>query len=155
MSARPQLKLVTEAVQQNSAPMDPTRRVFDHWVAMNGRMVARCKLGPTRRQAINAWLTVYDEDQLLAAIEGMAADPLEGCNPGQRAAMRELEWLLASESRIERWSELGFTLRDELAAADRRCAAPVVADEPVVDPAEAAAARARLVALARRRRGEG
>lgn len=153
MSARPQLRLVTEPVQLPVSSNDPTRRVFDHWVAMNGRMPQRCKLGPTRRQVINAWLLVYDEDQVLAAIEGMAADPLEGCNPGQRAAMRELEWLLQSESRIERWAELGYAMRDELAAQDARGAAPVPDDEPVVDPEQAAAARARLVALARQRRG--
>lgn len=151
MSARPQLRLVPDAFAPQAAPSDPTRRIFDHWVTMNGRLVARCKLGPTRRQAINAWLTVYDEDQLMAAVEGMAADPLEGCNPGQRAAMRELEWLLASEARIERWSDLGYAVREDLQASARQPVQPQ--PEPADDPAAAAAARARLAAYVAQRRG--
>ena len=154
---QPQLKLVqTPVVAFSGASADPTRRVFEHWLVMAGRSPARCKLGPTRRQAINAWLTVYDEDMLCAAVEGMASDPLEGCNPSMRAAMRELEWLISSEARIERWAERGFALREQLEAeaaeeARRRAAPPPVVE--VEDPAAVAQARQRLADLAARCRG--
>ena len=99
--AQPQLKLVIDAPAIGATPQDATRRIFEHWLLMLGKSPRRCKLGTTRRAAINAALTVYDEDTLLLTMEGIAADPLEGKPESMRAAMRELEWLLASEARID------------------------------------------------------
>lgn len=134
---------------------DPTRQVFEHWLYMLGRSPMRCKLGPTRCAAVNGALAIgYDVDTLLLAIEGMAGDPLDGCTPRMQQAMRELEWLLASEARIEQWADKGDALRQASVQAQRRPA--VVEDEPEqVDPAEAERARERLRAFAAARREGG
>lgn len=149
--ALPQLKLVdSQAPGFNLRTSDPARRVFEHWLFVNGRNPRRCKMGPTRRMAIQAALAMgYDVDTLMAAVEGMAADPLDavgGESPAardrMRDAMREIEWLMARESRIERWAEKGDALRAQVDA-------PPPADElqaPAVDPAAEAAARAQLLA---------
>lgn len=148
--ANPQLRLVQEAPPgMNLTTTDSARRVFEHWLFVNGRNPRRCKMGPTRRMAIQAALAMgYDTDTLMAAVEGMAADPLDAVGGESQAArdrmrdaMREIEWLMAREARIERWAEKGDALR---AQAD----APVVTDAqqaPAVDPAAEAAARARLL----------
>jgi hypothetical protein len=149
--AQPQLKLVIDAPAPPAA-QDPTRRIFEHWLFMLGRNPRRCKLGTTRRAAINGALTVYDEETLLLTMEGIAADPLEGKPESMRAAMRELEWLLASEARIERWADKGEQLRLEAARLDARQPDQVVPDVPA-DPVAAAAARDRVRALATAMRG--
>ena len=152
--ANPQLKLVQDTAQDlnTGSSADITRRLFDHWLYMLGRSPRRCKLGPTRRAAINAALAMgYDEDTLLLTLEGIAADPLDGKPETMRAAMRELEWLLARESRIEHWAEIGEALRADAqhqASQALRPAAPVAED----DPAAAAAARERLFKAAKLRR---
>ena len=100
--ATPQLKLVTDPPPGfNHGTRDDTRRVFEHWLAMLGRSPRRCKLGPTRREAINAALAMgYDVETLMLAVDGMAADPLDGArNDGMREQMRELDWLLVREAR--------------------------------------------------------
>lgn len=152
--AQPQLKLVIDAPTASATPQDATRRVFDHWMYMLGRNPRRCKLGPTRRAVINAALTVYDEDTLLLTMEGIAADPLEGKPESMRAAMRELEWLLASEARIERWADKGEALRADAMRLDAlqqaRGDAPPA---PPSDPVATAAARDRVRALAASMRG--
>ena len=152
--AQPQLKLVIDAPATCATPQDATRRIFDHWLYMLGRNPRRCKLGTTRRAAINAALTVYDEETLLLTMEGIAADPLEGKPESMRAAMRELEWLLASEARIERWADKGEALRIDALRLDAlqqaRADAP---PPPVSDPVAAAAARDRVRALAASMRG--
>lgn len=131
------------------AGADPTRSVFDHWLYMTGRSPRRCKLGPTRRQAINAALTIYLVDDVLLAVEGMASDPLEGCSQQQAEAMRELEWLLAKESRIERWATRGEKLR---ASAERAMAAEAQARAvPAGEQREADAAAAASAEQARER----
>lgn len=128
---------------------DPTRRVFEHWLFMNGRLPYQCKLGPTRRQAIDAAIAIgYDVEQLLLAVEGMAADTLADVDkPRMRDAMREIEWLLGREARIERWMLKGQQLRD---AAD--APAPPAPDQQRWDPnsAEAMAGREKVRALAER-----
>jgi len=155
-TASRQLRLVTEAsaTGYGCAPDDPTRQVFERWLFMFGRNPKRCKLGPTRRAAINGALALYDVEQLELAIDGMAADPLEHCPATMAEAMRDLEWLLAKESRIERWAEAGEALRERLALDDqRRQQAP---SEPVSTPelrAADEAARERMQALAARLRG--
>lgn len=150
--ALPQLKLV-----QDTAPgfdfntSDSARRVFEHWLFMLGRSPRRCKMGPTRRQAIQAALAMgYEVDVLLLAIEGMAADPLEGARDDRmRDAMREIEWLLGREARIERWAEMGERLRCEAAAP------AAMRDEPptMEQQADDAAARERLRQRAAAMRG--
>lgn len=143
-----------EVVESAQGSTDPVRRVFDHWLFMLGRAPNRCKLDPVRKAAIGAMLTLYDEDQLCAAIEGMAADPLDDCGSDKmRAAMREIEWLMARGSRIERWADIGDRLRLE---ALRRETVPEAAPvQSIVDPAVAAAARERLRQMAATRRGGG
>ncbi len=147
MAQAAQLKLVTDkAPGQNLETQDATRRVFEHWVFMFERRVRLCKLGPTRRQVIDAALAMgYDVDTLLLAIEGMAADPLPNArHDGIRDGMREIEWLLAREARIERWAEMGERVR---ARALRPEAAPGAAEpEPeYVGPSEEQRARMRAV----------
>lgn len=140
-----QLRLVTDPppAPGADADTDPTRAVFEHWVFMLGRMQARCKLGPTRRAAINGALTLYSPDELMLAMEGLAAEAFEGASPQAVERMHELEWALASESRIERFVRAGEALRARADAAERRmrerAAAP--ADEQAV-PDEAQAERA-------------
>ena len=115
--ALPQLKLVNEKhAGFDFGTRDATRRVFEHWLYMSGRSPLRCKLGPQRRQVIDAALAIgYSPDQLMQAIEGMAADPLGDVDkPRMRDAMREIEWLLAREARIERWAEAGARLRERV-----------------------------------------
>ncbi len=148
----PQLRLVQEA-QQPQHTTDPLRRVFGHWLFMLGRSPRRCKLGPTRRAAINAALAIgYDEDTLMLACEGMACVSFDGKPESMREAMLELEWFLAREARIERAVRYGEALRD--AAARQAQPATVVEAAPVVvDPVAAAAARERLRAMAASLRG--
>lgn len=138
--ATPQLKLVTAHEIQPQTSNDPVRRLFDHWVFMAQKNPLRAKLGPTRRQAIAAALTLYSEEELQLAIEGNLIDAWCVAN-----ARHDLDWALVGESRIERFIELGEHLRDRAAAAaDRRRER---ADLPVPDPAaaaDAAAARQRL-----------
>lgn len=152
--AHPQLKLVQDAPPGfNPDTRDPTRQVFDHWLFMLGRSPRRCKMGPTRRAAINSALAMgYDVDTLLLAVEGMAADPLDGApHDRMRDAMREIEWLLAREARIERWADMGETLRLEAIQVDNP--QPEDMPAPPTDPVAAAAARERLRELGARRRG--
>lgn len=153
--ASAQLKLITDKTAATEGPTaDPARRVFEHWVFMLGRSTRRCKMGPTRTAAIRSMLTLYEEETLLMAVEGMAADPLDGVRAEARDAMRELEWLLGKESRVERWADAGERLRER---AERRARAAHGdgderdAQEP--DPAQAALARERLRALAATLRG--
>lgn len=89
----------------------------------------------------------------MAAIDGMAADPLDDCRSDKmRDAMREIEWLLATEARIERWSERGDALKLDLQREDTAQVIVLpVAEE--VDPAVVAASRARLRDMAARKRG--
>lgn len=141
--AIPQLKLVQDAPPGfNPATADDTRRVFEHWLFMFGRSPRRCKLGPTRRTAINTALAIgYDVDTLLLAIEGMAADPLADASADRiRDAMREIEWLLGREARIERWAERGEALR---ASVQRQHAQADAEPAPVVAVDEAAEAHFR------------
>lgn len=148
--------LTRNAATQAKTSADPTRRVFEHWVFMFARNPARCKMGPTRKTAINAALALYDEEQVLLCIEGMAADPLDGCTEQMARAMRELEWLLAKEARIERWAEMGDALRERASdVAMAAEAAPPQVDQPPdeLELARIAAERERLRTLAARMRG--
>jgi len=148
MSASPQLKLVS-ATEQPS-PTDAARRVFEHWAFMLGRNPRRCAFGPVRRQVVRAALELYDEDLLLQAVEGMAADPLDdAASDKMREAMREIEWLLARESRIERWANVGLRLRQGMQQQVDR---PEPAEVVPVDPEKAAAGRQALRDLAARMR---
>jgi hypothetical protein len=152
--ANAQLRLVQDAPPGFQADTrDATRLIFDHWLFMLGRSPRRCKLGPTRRAAINGAMAMgYDADMLMMAVEGMAADPLDGAKDDHmRDAMREIEWLLAREARIERWADRGEALRLQVIQADQP--APDDAQPaPPVDEVAAAAARERLRQLGARSR---
>jgi hypothetical protein len=148
MARTAQLRLITEQDAPRArlgGSSDPVRAVFEHWVFMTDRNAARCKLGPSRRGAIAAALTLYDADSIMLAVEGMAADPLEGCSERMRDAMRELEWLLAKESRIEQWADDGERLREraELEAVAARTDASRLRQAPSPEDEAAAAAAAR------------
>lgn len=145
-----------------AAPADPTRRIFDHWLAMTGRSPARCKLGPTRRAAINAALLLYEADALCLAIEGMAADEELADFERRRGWQADLEWLLRAEARIERFADVGERARALMAerddAAARQAAMPPAAAESAHEDLAAAQAvadaqRARYVALLAELRG--
>lgn len=161
MTRAAQLRLVQDAPPTfNLAAQDPARRVFEHWLFMFGRSPARCKLGPTRRQAINGALAMgYAVDDLMLAVEGMAADPLD--MPGRpddeaarmRDAVREIDWLLAREKRIERWMALGEKLRLMVDQPDPTPPSLPQAPAEPPDPAATAAARRRLLAVAVQLRG--
>lgn len=159
VQVRQQLKLVTDKAPVHGVSQDPVRQVFEHWVFMLGRSPARCKLGPTRRPAIMAALSIYDPGVLMLAVDGLAADPLETCTERMREAMREIEWLLARESRIEFYADKGEALRRR---AERRADEVRLAQRTSDsgDPAAAQAAqqasdeaRERLRAMAAAMRG--
>lgn len=150
--ATPQLKLVTDPPPGfNHGTRDDTRRVFEHWLAMLGRSPRRCKLGPTRREAINAALAMgYDVETLMLAVDGMAADPLDGArNDGMREQMRELDWLLVREARIERWAKLGELFHAGMDSAAEPQATPAAPVDPVAEEAH----RQRCIQRARQMRG--
>ncbi len=150
--ANAQLRLVQDA-QQPQSTTDPVRRIFEHWAFMLGRNTRRCKLGPTRRAAINAALAIgYDEDTLLLACEGMAAVSFEGKPESMREAMLELEWFLAREARIERAVRYGEALREAVARPPVDDAADAAEQAPA-DPVAAASARERLRTMAQAMRG--
>ena len=147
-----QLRLVQDAPQTQAAT-DPVRRIFDHWLFMLGRSPRRCKLGPTRRAAINAALAIgYDEDTLFLACEGMASVSFEGKPDSMREAMLELEWFLAREARIERAVRYGEALRQAVARPPIDTP-PDAGDQAPADPVATAAARDRLRSMAQAMRG--
>lgn len=150
----PQLRLVQDPAPAHGESGDPVRKVFEHWVFMLGRSPMRCKLGSTRRPVIAAALALYEVDTLMLAVDGMAADPLEGCSERMREAMREIEWLLARESRIEYYAERGEALRHraERKAIDDSRRTEDAARSPVSDEA-IRMARERLRTLAAELRG--
>lgn len=151
-----QLKLVQQATEQPEEVTDPTRRIFGHWLTMFGKSPNRCKMGPTRRAAINAAMTLYDEDQVLMAIEGAASDPwVCGDNP-MRRPQDDIEWILRNESSIERFSAVGEQLREHVRVrlvqrATAAAAAPVEDAPP--DPLKTAEGIAAMRRAAARRSG--
>lgn len=152
MTAAKQLRLVTDSPPAHHTTADPVRQVFEHWVFMFGLRAASTKLGPKRKPVIAGALALgYTAAELMLAVDGMASASLDGKPEGMQERMREIDWFLADEVRIERCMRHGEKLR-ELAA--RAVSAPVqVAEEAPVDPAAAAAARERLRTLANQCRG--
>ena len=150
------MRLVTEAPEQPAEVLDPTRRVFAHWLEMFGKSPNRCKLGPTRRRAINAALTLYEEDQLLMAIEGASADAWVCGDNEMGRPHDDIEWILRSESSIERYSEVGEEMRERVR---RRMAeapkAEVAVVEAIPDPVATAEGVALMRRLAQAMRGRG
>jgi hypothetical protein len=141
----PQLKLISPiaTTRENSLSADPVRRIFDYWVFMARKMPQRAKLGSTRRQAIAAALLLYSEEDLELAIEGNLVD--EWCVANGR---HDIDWLLAGESRIERFMDAGERLREASAARDE---APPTRTDPVEVRQAMERNRARLDAV----RGHG
>lgn len=157
-----QLKLVSQgsnsqlwAIPAAGAAQDPARQVFEHWVYMLGKNPNRTKMGPGRRQAVQAALGLYGLEMLLQAVDGMAAENMEGKPDTMVAAMQDFEWLFAHERRVELYADKGLALQQQLAAREREAqAAPkVVSLEPEPTPEELAAHKARLRDLARQMRG--
>ena len=152
MARAMQLKLVkTEIVPMDaySASSDPVARVFGEWLDWFGKSAARCKLGPSRRQAIAAALQLYDEGMLVQALVGAAADEWLAQQDGLG-----IEWVLANESRIERFAEAGLRIQARAAAVP--VVARAAADQPTAEQlAEGAAQRERMRALVRRLSGRG
>lgn len=141
----PQLKLVADVAPGFSATaLDPTRQIFEHWLLMAGKSPRRCKLGPIRRTAINSALALgYEVDMLLCAVEGMAADKLLQCSANHiRDRMREIDWLMGAEARIEHWADLGEALRQQLQQQEQAQARhrQVASPPPSADDVHAAAA---------------
>lgn len=133
---------------------DPVRRVFEHWVDLNGRQIRRCKLGPDRRGAIAGALAMgYDEDDLMLAIEGHACDPMEWARDDEaRRAYRDLDWLMQREKRIEAAIERGEALRERLTELETQAAAasaaPAQPEAPTLTPEQVAEKRRKLRELA-------
>ncbi len=133
---------------------DPVRRIFEHWVELNGRLIRRCKLGPDRRAAITGALAMgYDEEDLMLAIEGHAADPMQWApNEEARRAFRDLDWMMAREKRIEAAMERGDELRAKLADHENRAsmaaASPVQPAAPSPTPEQVAEQRRKLREMA-------
>ena len=143
-----QLKLVTPT-PETTPTTDPTRQVFDHWVFMFGRHPGRTKLDAERRMAINGALSLYGVDDVLLAVEGMAAVPLGDKPDSMQEAMREVSWFLASARRIESCLRHGDKLRQ---AAETAAATPAPTTKQPADPVATAAARERLRTLAQQYR---
>jgi hypothetical protein len=150
VSSRQQFRLITADSAQSIVQQDPTRRIFEHWLFMLGKSPRRCKLGPTRRAAINSMLVLYEEEQLLLAIDGCAADPwCAGDNP-QRRECSDIEWILRNESSVERFSEAGERLRIRADRQAEAMAVPPREDVVAQDPTAKAAALQRLRGMAAR-----
>lgn len=146
-----QLRLVQPASQSMDAycaSADPVARVFGEWLFWTGRSPARTKLGPQRRQAIGAALTLYEEAMVVQAVIGAAADEWLAQHDGLG-----IEWVLSGESRIERFAAVGQRLQAR-AAADAVRPALELAPEPSEEQvAAAAAARDRMRQLVQRMSG--
>jgi len=147
-----QLKLVkthTPSMDAYSASSDPVARVFGEWLDWFGKSAARCKLGPARRGAIAAALQLYDEGMLVQAIIGAAADEWLAGQEGLG-----IEWILANESRVERFADKGQRIQ---ARAARAAPGPVADAAPAEltdeERAQAAEARQRMRALVNRLSG--
>lgn len=145
-----QLRLVTEPPPAHDATTrDPVRMIFEHWVFMFGRHPRRTKMDAERRQAISAALALYEGDvqEIMRAVEGMAAVPLGDKPQSMQDAMREPTWFLATAARIERCLRYSDQLIEMAETTQRQAACPQEPQAPA-DPAAAAAARERLRALA-------
>lgn len=147
-----QLRLVkTDSIPLDaySASEDPVARLFGEWLDWFGKSSARTKLGPARRAAIGAALQMYDEQMLVQALVGAAADEWLAQQDGLG-----IEWVLANESRIERFAEAGLRIQARAAAMPVAPAAAACALTPE-QVAEGAAQRERMRALVRRLSGRG
>lgn len=146
-----QLRLVTEPPPAHGASHDPVRQIFEHWVFMFGRHPGRTKLDAERRKAIAWALSEWTVDEVLLAVEGMAAAPLGDKPQSMQDAMREVSWFLASAKRVERCIEYG----DQLRELDSRPQPAALGAEPAapVDAAAVQARRERLRQLAEQYRG--
>lgn len=128
-----QLRLVTEAAPARDTQTDAARVVFDTWCFMFNRH-ARTQLTAERRTVINAALALYGVDDVLRAVEGMAAVPLGHLPQSQQDAMREIEWFLVPGKRLERAAEYGDQLRAaaDMPAPDQAAHAPEQVDVQAV-----------------------
>lgn len=146
-----QLRLVqppSQSMDAYAASADPVSRVFGEWLFWTGRSPVRTKLGPQRRQAIGAALTLYDEDMVVQAVIGAAADEWLAQHDGLG-----IEWVLAGESRIERFAAVGQRLQARAAAGVQQPACEAAPEPSPEQLAAAAAARERMRDLVQRLSG--
>lgn len=125
--------------------------VFAHWVWMMGKRASRVAFGPKRRRAVYVALTLYEADQLLAAIEGCASSPFHRGENDRDTAYDDIDFILRDERNIERFSERGYKLREAARRALEREAGAAQDQTPEaapVDPAELAAQRERVRQMA-------
>ena len=152
--ARKHLQVVPTHARGQAPEKSALERVFDHWVWMMGKNPRRTVLGPTRKKAIAKWLDLYGEETLQLAIERCAASAWHAGDNDRGTEYNDLELILRDEAHIERFAAAGEALRERAARADQRAAVvqPLVV-EPEPDPAELAAKRERLRAMAARMAG--
>jgi hypothetical protein len=96
---------------REAPPATAAERVFAHWVFMLGKPASRTKMGPERRKVIDRALGLYDEDVLLLAVEGCAADRWYAGENDRGKAFNDIELILRNERNIERFAEAGEALR--------------------------------------------
>ena len=105
----PQLRLVVD-----DAPADersPEQRVFDHWVAIMGKVPRRTVLDPKRRKAIRNALELYDEDTLRLAIEGCACSAFHMGENDRETVYNDIELILRSARNVEQFADLAESAR--------------------------------------------
>jgi hypothetical protein len=104
---------------------DLARRLFDHWLDKTGRSPNRNRLTRSRRSLINGRLRDgYTEEQLFAAIDGIAAsDWHRGANPGGKR-YDTFEFIFRSGENVEKGMEASIASTNRIAASgDDRAAA--------------------------------
>ena len=149
MAASSQLRLVTDQPPAHQQTADPVRQVFEHWVFMFGLRTSTTKLGPKRKPAIAGALALgYSVADLMLAIDGMASVSLDGKPEGMVDRMREIDWFLADETRIERCIRHGQRLREVALETERAAQERSRTPQVEADPAAVAAGREALRALA-------
>jgi hypothetical protein len=114
-AGKARLSLVMEGSDvhaREAPPATPAERVFAHWVFMLGKPASRTKMGPERRKVIDRALGLYEEDVLLLAVEGCAADRWYGGENDRGRPFNDIELILRNERNIERFAEAGEALRN-------------------------------------------
>jgi hypothetical protein len=151
---RTNLQLIdSSTAQAGTDEQTATERVFAHWVWMLGKNPRRTALGPTRRRTIDKALQLYDEETLLLAIEGCSASSWHAGQNDRQQEYTDLELILRDEAHVERFAADGERLRERaqrLAQQAQQQAAQVLPLHPEPDPAQVAAQREALRALAAR-----
>ncbi len=96
------------------ADSDAVLRVFKHWVFMLDRSPQRTALGPKRIALIERALTLYPEETLLMAVDGCAASAWHAGANHRGECYQDIELILRDEIHIERFSDAGARLREQV-----------------------------------------